>query len=88
MRISHFWTLMDDEFGAAYAGSLARDHVLGALGNRTVVQALADGEPPRAVWEAICVDMDVPQERRLGRDMRVARGAQGGQAGQGGRSSR
>ncbi|MEW1955908.1 DUF3046 domain-containing protein [Terrabacter sp. NPDC080008] len=88
MRISHFWTLMDDEFGAAYAGSLARDHVLGALGNRTVVQALADGEPPREVWEAICVDMDVPPERRLGRDTRVARGAQGGQAGQGGRSSR
>ena len=88
VRISHFWTLMDDEFGAGYAGSLARDHVLGALGNRTVVQALADGEPPRAVWEAICVDMDVPPERRLGRDARVARGAQGGQAGQAGRSSR
>src|SRR5690242_3948940 len=80
VRISHFWTLMDDEFGAAYAGSLARDHVLGALGNRTVVQALADGEPPRAVWEAICIVMDVPPERRLGRDARVARGAQGGQA--------
>ena len=70
---------MDDEFGAAYAGSLARDHVLGALGNRTVVQALADGEAPRAVWEALCTDMDVPPERRLGRDTRVARGAQGGQ---------
>jgi len=81
VRISHFWTLMDDEFGAAYAGSLARDHVLGALGNRTVVQALADGEAPRAVWEALCTDMDVPPEHRLGRDARVARGAQGGQGG-------
>jgi hypothetical protein len=81
VRISHFWTLMDDEFGEAYAGSLARDHVLGALGNRTALQALADGEAPRAVWEALCVDMDVPPERRLGRDVRVARGAQGGQAG-------
>ena len=72
---------MDDEFGDGYAGSLARDHVLGALGNRTAVQALADGEPPRAVWEALCIDMDVPQERRLGRDIRVAPGAQGGQVG-------
>lgn len=80
VRLSHFWTLMEDEFGAAYAGTLARDHVLGALGGRTVLQALADGEPPRAVWDAVCEDMDVPAERRLGRDIRVARGAQGGQA--------
>ncbi|MGW5241300.1 DUF3046 domain-containing protein [Monashia sp. NPDC004114] len=81
MRMSHFWTLMDDEFGPAYAGSLARDHVIGALDNRTVVQALADGVPPRQVWEALCDDMDVPPERRLGRDDRVAPGAQGGQQG-------
>ena len=77
--MSHFWTLMEDEFGTAYAGSLARDHVIGALDNRTVVRALADGVPPREVWEAVCDDMNVPQERRLGRDDRVARGAQGGQ---------
>ena len=77
--MSHFWTLMEDEFGSAYAGSLARDHVVGALENRTVVQALADGVPPRQVWEALCDDMDVPAARRLGRDDRVARGAQGGQ---------
>jgi hypothetical protein len=81
VRLSHFWSLMNDEFGESYAGSLARDHVIGALGNRTVVQALDDGEAPRAVWEALCVDMDVPPVRRLGRDVRVARGAQGGQVG-------
>ena len=81
VRMSHFWTLMEDEFGAAYAGSLARDHVIGALGNRSVVQALADGVAPREVWEALCEDMDVPAERRLGRDDRVAPGAPGGQQG-------
>ena len=81
MRMSHFWTLMDDEFGQAYAGSLARDHVLGALGDRTALQAIADGVPPRDVWEALCDDMDVPPEHRLGRDDRVARGALGGSAG-------
>jgi hypothetical protein len=79
--MSHFWTLMNDEFGQEYAGSLARDHVLGALGNRTVLQALDDGESPRMVWETLCDDMSVPQERRLGRSTRVARGAPGGQAG-------
>jgi hypothetical protein len=67
MRTSDFWRLMDDEFGAAYAHSLARDHVLGALGNRTPLQALESGTTPREAWLALCADMDVPVERRLGR---------------------
>ncbi|MDV3221106.1 MAG: DUF3046 domain-containing protein [Intrasporangium sp.] len=79
--MSHFWMLMNDEFGEEYASSLARDHVLGTLGGHTVLEALEQGEPPRAVWEALCDDMDVPAERRLGRSARVARGAQGGQLG-------
>jgi hypothetical protein len=78
--MSHFWTLMNDEFGESYAGSLARDHVLGALGNRTLLEAIRDGVPPRDVWEAVCDDMDVSPAHRLGRDTRVARGAQGGQS--------
>ena len=80
MRMSHFWTLMDDEFGPAYAGSLARDHVLGALQHAPPCRPSPTAWP-REVWEALCDDMDVPPERRLGRDDRVARGAQGGQAG-------
>lgn len=79
--MSHFWTLMRDEFGEAYAGSLAGTHVLGALGNRTVQQALEQGVPPRTVWETLCEDMDVPESRRLGRDSREARGGHGGQLG-------
>jgi hypothetical protein len=79
--MSHFWTLMNDEFGQAYAGSLARDHVLGALDNRTILEALEAGVPPREVWEAVCEDMDVPPAHRLGRDTRVARGAPGAQPG-------
>ncbi len=70
VRLSHFWTLMEDEFGEAYAGSLAQDHVLGELGNRTALQALDDGVKPRRVWAALCDDMDVPESRRLGRDVR------------------
>jgi hypothetical protein len=71
VRLSHFWTLMNDEFGESYAGSLARDHVVGALDNRTVLQALEEGEPPRTVWLALCDDMDVPESRRLGVDHRA-----------------
>ena len=74
MRISHFWTLMNDEFGETYAPTLARDHVLGVLGGRSVAQALDEGVHPRIVWLALCDDMDVPQERRLGRDDPARRG--------------
>jgi len=70
MRMSDFWRLMEDEFGAAYAHSLARDHVLGSLGNRTPLEALEAGTKPREAWLALCVDMDVPLERRLGKELR------------------
>ena len=62
---------MDDVFGAAYARSLARDHVVGALGNRSPQAALDAGTPPREVWLALCRDMDVPQEHWLGKEAPV-----------------
>lgn len=68
MTESEFWLLMADEFGDTYARTLARTHVLGALGDRTALEALAAGEPPRTVWRALCIDMDVPPERWLGRE--------------------
>ena len=71
--MSDFWALMDDEFGAAYAHSLARDHVLGALGNRTPLQALESGVRPREAWLALCADMDVPAERWLGQELKSPR---------------
>lgn len=59
---------MAEEFGAAYAGSLAASHVMSALGGRTAEEALAAGVSPREVWEALCDDLDVPEERRHGRE--------------------
>ena len=68
MRASEFWELMREEFGGAYAGTLAREHVVSALGERTADQALAAGLDPRDVWLALCADLDVPRERWFGRD--------------------
>ncbi|WP_369052970.1 DUF3046 domain-containing protein [Kineococcus terrestris] len=68
MRHSEFWTLVEDEFGAAYGRSLAADQVLLALEDRTPRQALDAGVDPKAVWLALCEAMDVPPERRLGKD--------------------
>jgi hypothetical protein len=61
---------MDDEFGTGYARTVARDQVVAALGGRTAEEALAAHVPPRDVWFALCEVMDVPQERRWGRQNR------------------
>jgi hypothetical protein len=68
VRHSDFWRLVDEEFGPGYGRTLVRDQVLGDLNHRTAEQALADGEAPRTVWFALCVEMAVPEERRWGRD--------------------
>ncbi len=75
VRHSHFWDLMDAEFGQAYARTLASDLVVGDLDDRTAEQALALGTTPRAVWEAVCDAMQVPQERRWGPTERARRPA-------------
>ena len=50
MRSSEFWELMREEFGSGYAATLAREHVVSALGERTADQALAAGVDAREVW--------------------------------------
>lgn len=64
MRATVFRNLMATEFGAVRAEMLARDHVLAALGSRTVDQALEAGISPKEIWRAVCDDFDVPFERR------------------------
>ncbi|MBT2536733.1 MULTISPECIES: DUF3046 domain-containing protein [unclassified Arthrobacter] len=73
MRISDFWRLMDDEFGAGYSRVLSSSLVLAGVGSRTADQALAAGVPPRQVWLAMCDVQDVPADRRLGRDVKPSR---------------
>lgn len=64
VRLTQFRELMTDEFGAARAAAVARDHVLAALGGRTVEEALEAGLDPRRVWLAVCDAYDVPAARR------------------------
>ncbi|PTT68037.1 DUF3046 domain-containing protein [Arthrobacter sp. HMWF013] len=73
MRISDYWRLMDDEFGAGYSRVLSSTLVLAGVGGRTADQALAAGVSPRQVWLAVCDIQDVPPERRLGRDVQPRR---------------
>lgn len=52
---------MEQEFGAAYAPTVASGHAIHSLGDRTANQALEDGVTPRKVWEALCVDFGIEQ---------------------------
>ncbi|MCG5472289.1 DUF3046 domain-containing protein [Micromonospora sp. LAH09] len=54
MRLTDFWTRLDEAFGPGYAASIARDQVLSQLGGRTIEQALALGEQTHVVWRAVC----------------------------------
>jgi DUF3046 family protein len=53
MRLTEFWTRLDQAFGAGYARSLAADQSFADLGNRTVEQAIADGIDTATIWRAI-----------------------------------
>ncbi|MCE7081207.1 DUF3046 domain-containing protein [Streptomyces sp. ST2-7A] len=64
MRLTDFWERMRTHFGADYADSFARDHVMSELGGRTVHEALAEGRPVKEVWRVVCAVMEVPAERR------------------------
>ena len=64
MRLTIFWERMAEHFGAAYADSFARDHVMAELGGRTVRQALDAGWETRDVWRAVCTAVGIPPDKR------------------------
>lgn len=64
VRLSEFWVRMERQFGEGYARSIAGDHVLAALGGRTVNDALEAGVEAKEVWRAVCVAFDVPAKER------------------------
>jgi hypothetical protein len=64
MRLTEFWVRMREQFGAAYAESVAKDYVLSNLGGRTVNNALADGEDAKVVWRAVCESFSLPESLR------------------------
>jgi hypothetical protein len=64
VRLTEFWERMETRFGKIYADSVARDQVIGYLGNRTVREALAAGEPAKDVWLAVCEHFEIPVSDR------------------------
>lgn len=73
VRRSEFRALIADEFGEGYGETIVRDQALMEFSDRTAEQALRDGEEPKRVWLAICVQMQVDRSRWAGRPQRVVR---------------
>jgi DUF3046 family protein len=63
VRITEFWSRMNERFGAAYAGSLAADYRLPELG-MTINDALAAGTEAKDVWQAVCAEFEMPSSLR------------------------
>ena len=53
MRLTEFWRRLEESFGGAYARSLATDQTFAALNNRTIDEALSQGEEVVTVWRAV-----------------------------------
>jgi len=53
VRLTDFWSRLEEAFGTAYARSFARDHAFTQLGGRTIDEALAQGVETVTVWRAV-----------------------------------
>jgi hypothetical protein len=53
VKLSDFWSRLEQVFGPAYAASVARDQVLPQLGGRTIDEALDAGDRVVDVWRAV-----------------------------------
>lgn len=64
MRHTEFWARMESALGPAYARAWSRQQVIGALGGRTVAEALDAGVSPKSVWHAVWETLDLPSSER------------------------
>jgi hypothetical protein len=53
VRLTDFWSRLEQAFGATYAASVAHDQVLPQLGGRTINEALDAGMEAADVWRAV-----------------------------------
>ena len=63
VKHSEFWQVVDATL-VGYGRSVAEDLVLPGVGGRTAAQALAAGVEPRAVWHALCDELELDDAAR------------------------
>ncbi len=64
VRLTEFWSRMEQVLGPGYCASWAHDHVLAELSGRTVDQALRDGDDAKSVWRAVVANLGLPPRFR------------------------
>ena len=64
MRRSEFAELADHVFGPSLARTYTHDLVLEAIGGLSAAAALERGVAVRAVWNALCDAMEIPESAR------------------------
>lgn len=64
VRHTEFWDRLDRALGRASSRTWAELFVIGELGSRTAVEALAAGVAPKQVWAAVWRALDLPDNQR------------------------
>lgn len=60
VRETELWARMTEHLGMTYARVWAAEYSLADLGDRTVVQALAEGEPCKVIWRSVWFALELP----------------------------
>ena len=58
------WARMSEHFGASYVRTWAGSVVLADLGDRTVMEAIADGIEFKQIWRAVWRHEELPDRLR------------------------
>jgi hypothetical protein len=64
MPEAELWARLNHQLGADYAATWAANLVISALGERTVVEALAAGIGCKTIWREICAVLELPDNER------------------------
>lgn len=64
MKETELWARLSRHLGDGYARVWAAEYSLAELDERTVEQALADGERSKTIWRAVWTALELPPRER------------------------
>jgi Protein of unknown function (DUF3046) len=64
VKETELWQRLQLHLGTGYFKVWASEYSLAALGQRTVVEALADGVPCKIIWRAVWAALELPARDR------------------------
>ncbi|MDR1214235.1 MAG: DUF3046 domain-containing protein [Propionibacteriaceae bacterium] len=63
MRETTLWSELEARLGPGYARAWAEQIVLTELDGRTVLEALAEGREGKAIWRAVCRQLELSADQ-------------------------